>query len=183
MLPVIILFLVLIAGICFFAMSLAATSLAPWVPSKKRDVIRGLELAHPQKGEILYDLGCGSGTVVFLAASLYPIKAVGIEMAFPLYLLCKIRSFFHHKAPGSTRFVNQNLFKTDISNADIIYVFGMPSALSKKLRPKFEKELRPGTRIVSYVFPIEGWEPKIIDWPKNQSPVYLYINPVRKDTL
>ena len=178
----ILLILIFILGFAFLAMSIAAVSLAPWVPSKKRDVLRALKLASPKQGEVLYDLGCGNGTVVFLAAKNYPAKAVGVEMALPLYLMCKIRAVFNKNIIGSVRFINQNLFKTNISDADIIYVFGMPAVLSKKLRPKLENELRPGTRIVSYVFPIDGWDPEIIDWPKNKNPIYLYTIPVRKDT-
>jgi precorrin-6B methylase 2 len=178
-----ILIIIFLLGFSFLMMSIAATSLAPWVPSKKRDVLRALRLASPEKGDIIYDLGCGTGTVVFLATALYSVKAIGVEMALPLYLICKIRSVFYTKNIGEIKFMNQNLFKTDISDADIVYVFGMPSALSKKLLPKLEAELKPGAKVVSYVFPIEGWNPKVIDWPKNQNPVYLYVNPVRKDLL
>lgn len=172
---------VFILGLAFLAISIAAGSLAPWVPSKNRDVMRALKLVAPKQGELLYDLGCGNGTVIFSAAKNYPVKAVGVEMAFPLYLICKMRALFYGNIPGRVRFINQNLFKTDVSDADIIYVFGMPSVLSKRLGPKLDKELKSGARIVSYVFPIEGWKPTTVDWPKNQNPIYLYINPARKD--
>ncbi len=162
-------------GFSFLAMSIAAASLAPWVPSRKKDVLRALQLASPKKGDVIYDLGCGTGTVVLLAAKLYPIKAIGIEMAFPLYLICKIRSLFYNKKAGAIKFINKNLFKSDLSDADIVYVFGMPSVLSKRLRPKLETELKPGTKIVSYVFPIEGWDPEDVDWLKDRNPIYLYI--------
>jgi len=166
---------IFLLGISFLIMSIASASFAPWVPSKKKDVLRALKLASPQKEDVLYDLGCGNGIVVFEAAKNYSIRSVGIELAFPLYVWCKIRSFFEEEISKRVEFRNENLFKADISEATIIYVFGMPQPLSKKLRLKLEKELKPGTKVISYVFPIEGWTPKLVDKPKNENPIYLYI--------
>jgi cyclopropane fatty-acyl-phospholipid synthase-like methyltransferase len=52
------------------------------------------KLANLQPGEKFYDLGCGNGKVVIYAAKNFPIEAIGVELAFPLYLICKIRQFF-----------------------------------------------------------------------------------------
>jgi SAM-dependent methyltransferase len=157
-------------------MSLVSLSFAPWVPSRKKDILRALKIVSPKENDVLYDLGCGNGTVIFQTAKTYPIKkAVGIEIAAPLYFWCKIRLIFEKKLKERVEFRNENIFIANISEASIVYVFGMPEALEKKLRPKLEKELKPGTKIVSYVFPIEGWVPELIDKPKNQNPIYLYI--------
>ena len=47
--------------------------------------------------------------------------------------------------------------------------------LKAKLKYKLEKELKPGTRVISYAFPIEGWQPKLISKPKpTEVTIYLY---------
>ena len=51
------------------------------------------------------------------------------------------------------RFLNQDLFTTDISDATVVTLYLLPS-LNLKLIPKFKKELKPGTRIVSHSFDI-----------------------------
>jgi len=67
----------------------------------------------------------------------------------------------------------RDLWKYDLSDADVIYFFLMPSKMNR-LRKKFEKELKPGARVISYVWPIEGWTPIKVDecegWPK----IFLY---------
>jgi hypothetical protein len=66
------------------------------------------------------------------------------------------------------------LFKTDLSKADIVYLFLMPETI-KKLRPKLEQELKPGARVVSYVFPFKDWKPeKVLERTEKDLPVYLY---------
>jgi hypothetical protein len=49
------------------------------------------------------------------------------------------------------KFLNQDLFTTDISEATVVTLYLLPS-LNVKLIPKLNKELKPGTRIVSHAF-------------------------------
>lgn len=56
----------------------------------------------------------------------------------------------------------ENAFVHDLSGYDAVYVFLMPETY-EKIRPKFETELKPGARVVSYVWPIPGWEPTRVD--------------------
>ena len=164
---------VILVEISFVSLSIAAVSMAPWLPTKKDDVKRALKIAGPKPGEIIYDLGSGTGTVIFEAAKEFRVKAIGIERAFPLHVLSKIKSLFI-RSEGEVKFVRANLFKSDIGDADIVYVFGLPGPLSQKVLPLLEKQLKPGTRVVSYVFSIKGWEPDKVDWPPGGNPIYLY---------
>jgi SAM-dependent methyltransferase len=156
-----------------FSLALAAASLAPWVPTWKKDLPRIFKLANLNPGEIFYDLGCGNGKVVFYAAKNFPIKAIGIELAFPLYLTCKLRQLFNYKK--NLKFWNKDIFKVDLSPADVIYIFGTPKPIQQRLKQKLEKELKPGARIISYAFPFNEWQPKIIDKPSDKDiNIYLY---------
>lgn len=56
------------------------------------------------------------------------------------------------------RFLNQDLFETDLRTATVITLYLLPS-LNQKLMPTL-KQLRPGTRVVSHSFAMgDGWPP------------------------
>ena len=165
-------FIILFVFIILWTAAIAGLSFAPWVPSKKRDFERIFKLANLQPGEIFYDLGCGTGKVAIYAYKKFKAKSIGLEIAIPFYLICKWRQIFN---PG-TIFKYKNLYKENLGQADVIYFFGTPKTINEKLKSKLEKEVRPGARIISYVFCINGWNPVIVDKPNDKSmPIFLYI--------
>ena len=57
------------------------------------------------------------------------------------------------------RFLNQDLFTTDISEASVVTLYLLPS-LNLKVLPKLNKELKPGTRVVSHAFDMGDIKPE-----------------------
>ena len=153
-----------------FTVALAGLSFAPWVPTWKKDIERAMDLVKLTPEQTFYDLGCGDGRVVFRFVKKYKCKGVGVEMAVPVYAIAKIRSFFYKK----TKIILGNLFTTDLSDADVVFLFGMPDKLGDKLVEKFNKELKTGTQVISYVFPLKGLEPVKKEKPEKRSALYLY---------
>lgn len=148
-------------------------SFAPWVPAFKKDLPRIFRLAKVQPGEVFYDLGCGDGRTVVYAAEQFKAQAIGVELIFPLFVVCQLRKFFSQSK--SIKFKNKNLFHEDLSGADVVYVFGIPRTLAHRVKEKFQKELKPGARVVSYVFKIEGLTPVAVDKPNaKDNSIYLY---------
>ena len=146
-------------------------SAAPWVPIWQRDVDRMLALAAIKPGEIVYDLGAGDGRIVITAAQKYHAQATGFEIAVLPYIIGYIRiqlAGVQRKA----RLRYRNFYDQDFSAADVIFTFLTPPAM-EKLKPKFEKETKPGCRIISYAFAVPGWEPTNVDKP-NQKTVSIY---------
>jgi uncharacterized protein (DUF362 family) len=75
------------------------------------------------------------------------------------------------------KFLNQDLFETNFSEATVVTLYLLPS-LNLKLRPKLLKELKPGTRIVSHAFDMDDWKPEqVID--VDGRTVYLWTVPKR----
>ncbi|HTK60524.1 MAG TPA: methyltransferase domain-containing protein [Candidatus Baltobacteraceae bacterium] len=148
-------------------------SLAPWLPTRDKDIGRILALARLKPGERFYDLGCGDGRVVAAAAEQGAV-AVGLEISFAMWLVCRVR-----QALGSARgakFLLKDLFKQDLSDADAVYVYGTTATNARLLKPKLEAELRPGARVITYDFRIDGWEPAAIDGtPPRDKRIYLYL--------
>ena len=129
-----------------------------FLPTPQSIVKQMLELASVKPGDVVYDLGCGDGRVVITAAKQYGVRAVGIDID-PERINQSMENA--HKAGVEDRvsFRNEDLFQADISEATVVTLYLLHS-LNLKLRPKLWRELKPGTRIVSYNFNMGDWPPE-----------------------
>jgi SAM-dependent methyltransferase len=146
---------------------------APWVPLWRRDVGRMLRLANVKPGELVYDLGAGDGRILMAAARDFQARAIGYEIAILPYLIGRsiLWSRGLHKR-AQLRY--GNFFTESLADADVVTAFLSRHAM-EKLRSKFEQELKPGSRVVTCVFSIPGWEPTITDKAGPKQPtVYVY---------
>lgn len=109
-------------------------------------------LAKVGKEDIVYDLGSGDGTALITAAKEFGAKSVGIEIDPVRYFIAKNRVRVN-KLNSSIEIIKKNFFDVDISKASVVFVYLVPKALDRLL-PKFKKELKKGTRIVSYRYEI-----------------------------
>ena len=124
------------------------------------EVVKGmLELAGVTANDVVFDLGSGDGRIAIAAVRDFNAKsATGIDID-PQRIK---EATANAEAAGVTdrvRFLNQDLFETDISSASVVTLYLLPS-LNLKLIPKLNEELRPGTRIVSHAFDMGDWEPE-----------------------
>ena len=131
-----------------------------FVPTPPEVVAAMLKVAKVGKGDIVYDLGSGDGRIPIAAVKDYgAARATGIDID-PQRIK---EATANLKTSGITgdrvRFLNQDLFTTDISDATVVTLYLLPS-LNLKLIPKFMKELKPGTRIVSHSFDMGDWVPE-----------------------
>ena len=131
---------------------------APWVPTPSDRVKKMLALAKIKPGEKVYDLGCGDGRMVHFASILYKAKAVGLEFSPLIYAMAKMFQPIYWLKGSRAKILFRNFYKKDLSDANVIVFYLLPHAI-QKLKPKWKKELKKGTRIVSYAFQIEGWTP------------------------
>ena len=124
------------------------------MPTPQAVVDKMLDMAKVTKTDFVMDLGSGDGRTVITAAK-RGARAMGIEYNPDMVDLSKTNA----KAAGVTdraTFVKADLFETDLSKADVITMFLLPS-INLKLRPKI-LDLKPGTRIVSNTFTMEDWQ-------------------------
>jgi SAM-dependent methyltransferase len=149
----------------------ASISGAPWVPTKKSNIERFLKLAKIKKGEKVYDLGCGDGRIVFAGAKKGAF-VTGLELAFLFFLFAKVGRFFQ-KEKENIEIKYKSIWKADLRDADVVYFFLMPR-IYPKLQEKLERELKKGTRVVAFVWPMKGWEPVIVDKEDREPDLYLY---------
>jgi protein-L-isoaspartate O-methyltransferase len=135
--------------------------IAPFVATPLPVVKQMLTLAQIRPDEILYDLGCGDGRVVIMAAQEFGARSVGVEMREDLakQALVKISEL---GLDGRVKVVLGDMFKVDLSLADVVTLYLTTSA-NDKVKPKLEAELKPGARVVSHDYEILGWRPVKVD--------------------
>lgn len=125
---------------------------APWWKTNKKVARAMCRLAKLNKGDIVYDLGCGDSTALIIAAKEFGAKGVGIEID-PLRFFISSMLLHSNRLSDKVEIVRRNFFDVNISDATVVFVYLVPRVL-KKLKPKFLKELKPGTLIVSYKYEI-----------------------------
>jgi ribosomal protein L11 methylase PrmA len=134
----------------------AQLNAGPYVPTPWPILDEMLKLAAPKKGEYLIDLGSGDGRLVIESAKRYGTNGHGIDIQAQLVKLATENAAKAGMA-DRVRFIAGDLFEADLSKADLITVYLLPSIMDK-LVPKLKKELKPGTRIVSHDYPLEGMQ-------------------------
>ena len=133
-------------------------SVAPFVQTPLEVAKKMLELVEVKPGENLYDLGCGDGRLILLAAKDMGANSIGIDLREDLLERAKTE-ILRLGLEAKVKVIQANFFDVDISTANVVTLY-LTSSANERLRPKMEKELRIGCRIVSHDFKVPGWKPK-----------------------
>jgi precorrin-6B methylase 2 len=130
-----------------------------FVPTPPDVVEAMLKVAKVGKGDVLYDLGSGDGRIPITAARKYGIaRGIGIDIN-PERIKEANENLRKARVGDRVRFVNADLFESDLSDATVITLYLLP-ALNLKLLPKLLQEVKPGTRVVSHAFDMGSWKPE-----------------------
>jgi hypothetical protein len=130
-----------------------------YVPTPQEAVDAMLKVAKVGKSDIVYDLGSGDGRIPITAVQKFNAqRAIGIDIN-PVRIKEAEANLKEAKLGNRVRFLNQDLFESDISEATVVTLYLLPS-LNLKLLPKLLSDLKPGTRIVSHAFDMGSWKPQ-----------------------
>lgn len=130
---------------------------APYIPTSEAIVERMLELAEVEPDDIVYDLGCGDGRILVTAAKRYGCRCFGFDINPDRVAEARENA----KLGGVEQLVTidqRDILTLDLSEATVVTMYLLPK-LNAKLIPQLDK-LRPGARVVSHAFEIEGIEPE-----------------------
>lgn len=142
---------------------------APWVPSSPSTIRKMLLMAGLQPGQVLVDLGAGDGRIVMTAARQFKAQAIGVEID-PLRCAIANGLIFLIGLRGKARVICGNMASYDCRDADVVTVYLLQNT-NQKLKEQLSQKLKPGAKIVSHTFSMEGWAPIAIDDHKN---IFLY---------
>jgi SAM-dependent methyltransferase len=153
----------------------------PYVPTPIEVVQEMLKLAEVKTGDVIYDLGSGDGRLVIEAAQKFGVaRGVGIEIN-PRLVKESTANATEAGVADRVRFFQQDLFQTDISDANVVTLYLLPR-INIQLRPKLLNELKPGTRIVSHSFDMDDWRPDktiVVNRPARQHVLYYWVIPAK----
>ena len=156
-----------------------------YVPTPQVVVEEMLRMAKIGPKDFLIDLGSGDGRIVITAAKQFGAQGFGVDL--DAHLLKIARTVANSEGVAErARFVEQNLFETDLAKATVISSYLLPE-MNLRLRPKI-MALKPGTRVVAHDYHMGDWYPdeqKDIVVPEKKvgtpgvSYVYLWVVPMR----
>ena len=159
----------------------------PYVPSPQSVVTDMLKLADVSDKDFVIDLGSGDGRIVLTAAKVFGARGFGVEIQDKLVRLSN-EAAQREGIADRVKFITQDLFKTDISQATVLTMYLLPNTVNM-LKDKLLAELRPGTRILSHDYPLAGWVPekyvqmdledKVAISGVTTTLIYLYVVPAK----
>ncbi len=151
------------------------TGNAPFIPIHKNvlpEIVKALELSP---GSVLYDLGCGDGRVLLEAKMTHPdIKIVGVERSWLPYILAK----FSLRNDTQAIILRNNFFTVSVAPATHVFLYLFPTVMNE-LFPKLERELQPGSKVVTCDFSFANKEPiRVIELNRDRGTIgrklYVY---------
>jgi SAM-dependent methyltransferase len=132
-----------------------------------------LETANVTQDDTVYDLGCGDGRFVITAAKKYGARGVGIDID-PERVQESHKKAIEAGVTDRVKFIEDDFFTTPIHEATVITLYLLPE-LNLKLRPKLFRELKPGSRIVSYAYDMGEWKADAVRILKSNTFYYWVI--------
>jgi hypothetical protein len=147
---------------------------APYVPTPQVTVDEMLRVANVGPQDVVVDLGSGDGRIVVTAAKKFGARGFGVELDWRLNLQA-VENARQAGVEDRVKFLDQDLFKTDISEATVVTTYLLPFMMLK-LRTVL-LELKPGTRIVSHDFDFGDWRPDQKTYVRKN--VFLWIVPAK----
>jgi SAM-dependent methyltransferase len=143
-------------------------------PTSMEVVPAMLALAGVTSADVVYDLGCGDGRIVIAAASRFGARGVCVDID-PARIADARAKATAAGVAGRIRFVNEDLLTTNLADATVVTLY-LSNELNLALRPKLQRELRPGARVVSHWHAMGGWPPtRAVAVPSGWGERYLYL--------
>jgi SAM-dependent methyltransferase len=130
----------------------------PYVATPYPVVRAMLRLARVKKSDTVYDLGCGDGRILIEAAKSYGAHGVGIDNN-PERIREAEEIARREGVSELLSFRIGDLYDINLQDATLVTLYLLPE-VNLKLRPKLQKQLRPGARVVSHTFDMGDWKPK-----------------------
>lgn len=146
-------------------------------------VVKMLHLAKVTQKDVVYDLGCGDGRIVVMAAKLYGCRGVGYEIDPPM--VAAARAYARkHRVESLVTIEQEDIFTVDLRPATAILLYVLPS-MNEKLIPQYAK-MRPGSRIVAHDYGIEGMRAdQVVEFLSEEDnakhTIYVYTTPLKSE--
>jgi SAM-dependent methyltransferase len=135
-----------------------------------------LRLAEVRRDDVVYDLGSGDGRIPIAAARDYGAHGVGFDID-PHMVDVSRENAKRAGVAQRVRFEVQDIFTASFADATVVALYLSPE-FNLRLRPRLQRELKPGARIVSQRHDMGDWRPaRRVDVTVDGvvHPVYLWV--------
>ncbi len=176
------LILVVFFALCSSLFALVATSV-PVVRTPEKMLAEISKLIDVQEDQTIVDAGCGDARALLALCAGRGARGRGYELNGPLKLFAMFRVLFAGQRK-SIKIYFRNFFRCELEDVDLVYCFLMPGVM-RRVGTKCLEEMRPGTRLVSYLWEVPDWEPsETILLGARQDPLFIYVlePDIKKDT-
>ena len=148
----------------------------PYVPTPQVTVDEMLRMGNVGPQDFVLDLGSGDGRIVVTAAKKFGARGLGVDLD-PERVAEGEENARLAGVEDRAKFIQQDIFKTDFSQATVITMYLLPVVL-RKIRANL-LALKPGTRLVSHDFDLDDWKPDATTYIRKN--VFLWIVPAQID--
>jgi SAM-dependent methyltransferase len=150
----------------------------PPVPTGIDRIRKAMKLVNLQPDEVVYDLGSGDGRVLIIAAREFGAQAVGIEIG-PVQRAFSRVNALRNRIQHKVRVEAGDFYQADLSAADVVFVYATSKEVTK-LAAHLEKQMKPGSRLVSISADFPEWEPSAFD---ERELIFIYEMPPKQGSL
>ena len=168
------LLLLAIASVIYYGIKLGITPM----PSSRKAIATFIDLIPDKTDGKIVDLGAGWGTLAYPIAKRFPnTEVIGYELSPLPWLYSRLKGLFVRRQ--NLKLHRLSVFDADLSDVDVVVVYLHPAAM-RKLGPKFDRELRPGTLVLSNTFVVPTWRPTQTihlgkSWLSTSNDIYVYL--------
>jgi len=166
-------------GIIYFAFS-SSFSPIPFFPTNGKDLPKIIDTLKLKNDQIVFDLGAGTGTVIFAAATEahkkgLNTKFIAIDINFVLSTVMHIRRMFHPNA-AHIEIKSEDLFKFKYTDAVksfkhlTFYMYVSPWYTDPMTQTIID--IKKSAHIVSYFYPIKML--KAVAHHKGENGIFVY---------
>ena len=130
-----------------------------WVPTPPAVVEHMLDVAKVTAKDFVIDLGSGDGRIV-IAAAKRGARGFGVDLNKELVQLSNEEAA-RLGLSDRARFLVKDMFQTDLSPASVLTTYLLPH-LNVRVRPQLLRQMKPGSRVVTYSFHMGEWQPDAV---------------------
>lgn len=152
------------------------TILAPYVATPPEVVARMLGLAEVGRADVVYDLGCGDGRICVAAAKQRGARAVGIDIE-PYWIDRARANAADAGVSGLATFHVGDACDWELCDATVVTLY-LTGCSTQTVARRLLNSTRPGTRVVSHAYLINGREPQrrdeVVDSNGDRRSIFLW---------